>query len=148
MDDRTLFLEAFRGDEHAADLLVALSEMTQTYDDLIDRDKPVSDEAIHRMMHIVLVAIPRNPFYVAWRAELQPMIEQMVIDWRTANELEGGDTAQKLVAYVLRDTLCSVVVRAAHIIGGWDWALEVSTRVRKYVHDEPPGDYVREHSDE
>lgn len=144
MDDHTLFLEAFKGDEQATSLLMALSQMTQIYDDLIDRDKPVSSDDIHRMMRICLVDVPRNPFYVAWRAELQPMIEQMVIDWRTANELEGGTDAERLVAYVLRDTLCAVVVRAAHIIGGWQWALEVSTRVRRYVHDEPPGDYVKE----
>lgn len=141
-DQRAALEHAFKGNEDAVGLIDMLAGASQTWDDLIDKDKPVSDESINGMMLDLLVNLPRNPFWRAFRDELQPIIEQCIIDWMSANTLEKAYRHDRTLAFVLRDNLAAVAIRCATIIGGMQWAIEVAPEIRRTLHDEPLDEYL------
>lgn len=122
-----------------------LSTVSQVWDDLIDCKQPTRQD-INAAFICALSYIPRNKFYLNNINTLQPFIEQVICDWLTANDFEKGDVTQKSVAYTLRDSLASVVVQCASILGGIDWAIKVSPIIRSFYHDEPIENYLREHA--
>jgi hypothetical protein len=52
----------FGGNTDALNLFHHLVELIHIWDDLIDKDKPVSDEQINKAFLIALVYMPSNPF--------------------------------------------------------------------------------------
>lgn len=129
--DRQALLHAFKGDEHAVDLAFMLATVSHVYDDLVDRDKPVPDEQVHRAFWLALVEIPRNRFYQGHVMHLQPLIAQAIVSWRVANELQRSADREALnVANVLRYAAADVIVHMAYLIGGPDWAAEVGPALR------------------
>lgn len=130
-----LIAKATRGEPDAAAFLTGLHRIVDIWDDLIDKDKPVDDAAINAAFYAALVAIPRNPFYRAHFALLSPLIESAIIDWHTANALEktGGDDLR--TAHALRCAGYSVLIMCARIIGGVEWAEEVSLELRSGQSD-------------
>lgn len=130
------------GNREAIEFIEILAHASQVWDDLVDQDKEVAPESANRMMMGLLVGLPRNGFWNRWCQELQPAIEQAIIDWHTANVMEGERDHARTIAFVLRDNLASVIIRAAAIIGGIDWAIKVSPEVRGVIHDEPLHEYL------
>jgi hypothetical protein len=139
--ERENLLTWLRGDEAAVRFVEDVAYVTQVWDDLIDRDKPVSDDQINGAFERLFIAVPRNSFYRTYFAELQPLVEQMIVDWHTANALERGTTQDRMAAWMLRDSLTAVVIRAAILIGGYAWGLECAPQIRRFVHDEPFEEY-------
>lgn len=135
-----------KGNKDAIAFIEALATISQTWDDLIDRDWPVPDEEINRAFQVCLIDLPRNYFYTKHFAELQPLVEQAILDWLDANKLERGSDHDKMLAYVFRDTMANILIRCALLVGGWDWAREVSLEIRRSIYDEPLSDYLKEHS--
>lgn len=114
-----------------------LFRISQIWDDLIDRDREVPNTFINQMMWKALVDVPQNPFYYNNATSLSKIIELHIIDWFDANELEQGSDHDKNMAFVLRDSIGTIVIHCAKIIGGYDWMRSISTEVRRYVYDEP-----------
>ena len=131
-----------RGDESAVRFIEDVAYVTQVWDDLIDRDKPVTDERINGAFERLFIAVPRSSFYRTYFSELQPLIEQMIVDWHTANTLEGGSTQDRMAAWMLRDSFTTVAIRAAILLGGYAWGLECAPQIRRFVHDEPFEEYL------
>lgn len=134
-----------KGDSGAIAFIQVLATVSQIWDDLIDRDVSVSDTEINRAFQLLLVDLPRNVFYAKHFAELQPIVEQAILDWYDANQLERGDEHDKMLSYVFRDSLTNILIRCALLVGGWDWAREVSCDIRRSVYDEPLAEYLKEH---
>lgn len=132
----------FCGNNEAVRFVRDVAYVTQVWDDLIDRDRPVTPERINSAFERLLIGVPRNGFYREFMAELQPLIEQMVVDWYTANSMELGSKQDQMAAWMLRDSFTAVVVRVAILCGGWAWGVEQSVEIRRAVHDEPFDEYV------
>jgi len=128
----------------AVALCECLGAITQVWDDLIDRDVEVSYKSINETFWLLLFDLPQNPFYQENQKSILPVIQMAVIDWFTANKLERGNSNDKVLAFVLRDSLTSVVISCARIIGGYDWVVRWSPVIRQFFHDESLSDYVKD----
>lgn len=130
------------GNSEAEMLCRQLANVSQVWDDLID-EGTADHRRINGAFWQALITIPSNLFYRAYFDRLQPILAKAVLDWWTANEIEASepDETQLAVAYVLRDTVSSVVVQCALILGGAEWATIVNREVRAAVHDESLSDY-------
>ena len=148
MTERELLVYCFQGDMNAVLMLESIARITQVWDDLIDKDAPVSDEAINRCWRDALTGIPRNPFWRAHVQELLPLIDAFITDWHSSNVLKKGSELEKMTAYVIRDSLNILTIHCAALIGGHEWAEKIAVDVRRHVHDENFDDYCRSLSDE
>lgn len=120
-----------RGDKDAIALVLAVHDVVEVWDDLIDKDVEVCPEMINAAFYAALVTIPRNRFYQAHFELLNPIIESAILDWHTANALENRKNGDDLhTAYVLKCTGQSLTVLCARIIGGVSWARAVNLNIR------------------
>lgn len=141
--ERAFLRRVLRDDFAAIMFCEALFRISQTLDDLIDRDKPVSDQSIYHAFFLALIDLPSNPFYRQNDVVLRAMMASALQDWKDSVDLErAGDEHGKTLAYVLRDQLTSVAVQVAGIVGGYGWMQEVSVEIRRFFHDEPLGEYI------
>ena len=124
-----IIAKATKGNENAADFLLAIHQVADLWDDLIDKDKPVAADSINRAFYNALVAIPRNPFYGANFAALSPLIESAIIDWHTANAFEASKQNLQ-TAYGLRCSGQSLCIMTARIIGGSNFAETIALELR------------------
>lgn len=147
MEEEDLFARWFRGDPWAVRLLLDLGAITQVWDDAVDGDRTLTREAVDGAFIRALTVLPRNPFWLRHQADLLPLLEAWIIDWQTATDIEraaaGGMPDPLLrVAWLIRDSSAAIIIKCAAIIGGWEWAREVSLQVREHLHDEPFEDYA------
>ena len=142
--DEHLFLnQVLRECAPAVAFCEQLFRISQVLDDLIDKDKPVSDLAITKAFWLALIELPANPFYRQHEPYLRPLMAAALQDWMDATCLErlGGDHGAHL-AFVLRDQLTAVVVQCAYLVGGYDWMQSVSVQIRQHFHEDSLGDYM------
>lgn len=103
------------------------------WDDLEDRDRPVSMERFHDMMTAVLIALPRNRFYLEHFAELNPVLHLAILNWQIANRLERSASPLDLQnAFVLRSTYTDLITVAATILKGQAWGVTVGVESRRH----------------
>lgn len=138
------------GHSSAIEFAELLGQITQAWDDIIDGDNPeLSKEEINAAFWNLFVALPRNEFYRQHFDTLNPLLQAAIVDWWDSNELQKSPrVTDKAAAYVLRDTLTTVVIHCARLIGGYSWMREVSLRVRNWLYIEDVNDFVKEHSNE
>lgn len=122
-----------------------LFRISQTLDDLIDKDRPVSDADLVSAFWQALIELPANPFYRQHELFLRPLMAGALQDWRDSVTLErAGDTHDKTLSFVLRDQLASVVVQCAYLVGGEAWMSQVSVAIRRHFHEDQLGDYLND----
>lgn len=122
-----------------------LFRISQTLDDLIDGDKPVTGDAIYRAFWDAMIEVPANPFYRQHEPALRPLMAAALQDWRDSVCLERhGDNHGRTLAFVLRDQLTSLVVQCAGIVGGFEWMQQVAVEIRRHFHEDALADYLNE----
>ena len=123
----------------------SLFRVSQTLDDLIDGDKPVTNDDIYQAFWEALIDIPSNSFYRAYELTLRPLMAAALQDWKDSVTLERDESHHnKTLAFVLRDQLTSLVVQCACLVGGFDWMQQVSKDIRLQFHSETLGAYINE----
>jgi hypothetical protein len=143
-DERAFLQHVLRNNAPAILFCELLFQISQTLDDLIDKDREVSDNEIYRAFFQSLIDLPANGFYRANELFLRPMMASALQDWRDATTLEKQDYHGKTIAFVLRDQLTSLVVQVAGLVGGFDWMQSVSADIRRHFHEDQLNDYVRD----
>ncbi|WP_338619041.1 hypothetical protein [Achromobacter sp. E1] len=139
--DPALALRWMRGNQAAVDFLRLAFQVAHLWDDLIDRDRVLADDAINDGMFAALVLLPRNPFYRANFDTLNSILANASTNWRISTELERADgTAPKRIAYVLRGAYMDLVTHSALLLGGPQWARDVGLELRQLT--EPWGEYL------
>ena len=122
-----------------------LFRISQTLDDLVDRDRPVSDEAVMSAFWQALIELPANPFYRQHELYLRPLMAGALQDWRDSVTLErSGDHHGRTLAFVLRDQLTSLVIQCAYLVAGEQWMNQVSVAIRQHFHEDGLDDYLTE----
>jgi hypothetical protein len=140
-------LAALLGNESALQFVRDVSFLSHAYDDLIDKDKPVSDENIHAMVWKMMVSLPGNAFFQENRALLQPLIITGIINWRASIDMEQtGCTEQLMVAHVIRHSIGDVLLMALAIVGGPAHAAKHAHRMRLLVQTGSWAEYEKEHT--
>ena len=144
-DERQFLNEVLQGCAPAVEFCEQLFRISQLLDDLIDKDKPVSDATITRAFWVALIELPANPFYRQHELYLRPLMASALQDWTDATSMErAGDQHGKHLAFVLRDQLTAVVIQCAYLIGGYGWMQEVSEHIRRHFHEDTLVDYMND----
>jgi len=133
---------ALKENQAAVEFVLNLMFIARVWDDIIDRDKTITNDFINRMMWIALVEIPSNLFYSQYVHYLTPLIRDYINSWLDANNLEKGTEHDKHIAFVLRDMVGNIIIQCAYIIGGYDWMREVSPKIREIQFEEPLSKYM------
>lgn len=121
----------------------SLFRISQTLDDLLDRDRPVSQETVYNAFFEALIGLPANTFYRENEPFLRPLMAMALQDWRDSFVLERmPEYHHRSLAYVLRDQLTGLVVQCAGLIGGAQWMQQVGPEIRLHFHDETLADYM------
>ena len=85
-------LEWFGGNTDALNLFHNLVSLVHIWDDLIDKDKPVTDADINKAFLTALVYIPANPFYKIIEAQVLPMWVTAASAFEVATSLKKTKT--------------------------------------------------------
>ena len=113
----------YRGNENAVQLSLDIYTVIQTWDDLIDRDREVSNDDINETFRKLIYTIPTNPFYAAHAHELAPLLHDMMLQWMVANQMESDQNPGDLEkAWMLRAAVYQVFVYIASLAVDSAWA--------------------------
>lgn len=142
---RARLLDAFAGREDAADLVLLLASIAHTWDDLIDRDRPVLPQGIHRAFTNAVIGLNLNPFFRAHCAALLPVLNTGILNWHAANELENDGRLESLeVAHVVRCAVGDVALLIAEICGGRAHAMSHAAGLRMLTQQDSLASYLRD----
>ena len=142
--ERDRRLQEWVGDERAVEFLLVYGDACELFDDLIDRDKPVEDDHVVRVMFNLLTELPLNPFFERYKLSLIPALVIGMNAWLDANRLESGDSNDQAFAYVLRDVYCEVVALVVYLTRGRDYMREHSLEIRRFFTKHETLDQYRE----
>ena len=140
-------LQWFGGNQDALNMYLMFVDLAHLWDDLVDRDKEVTEKAINAFL-ICLVYLPLNPFYRAIQEQIMPMWITVVSAYQTANKFEKDKDAHGIeIAHTLRYAAGNIIAYAIHVCVGPDKAEEVLPEMWKTVVIERYEDYKKEHLD-
>lgn len=125
------FEEYMLGNSDAVKFLIDIFTVAHIWDDLIDKDKPLSDYQINQSYWISLIEIPRNPFFLKNSFHLTSLFEAFANQWFDANEMHYGEKEDTRYSFVLKDTLMDMVAHCAKIVGGFEHMRKVSMEIRE-----------------
>lgn len=133
MKDREFMLHAFKGSQAAVDYVLMVARVADVWDNLIDKDVAVSEKDINDAFWILSIDIPRNLFYRAHIDDLLPVTAAGIINWMAANKIERDKTSSQRaieIAHVIRYSIADVILLAALLCGGHEWAAKVGPELR------------------
>jgi hypothetical protein len=129
-------------DPHAVRFIIDFGDTCELFDDMIDRDKPIEDDHIVRVLFKVLTEIPLNPFFDHYKNQLIPIIVTGINAWLDSNTLENGSDNDKVFAYVLRDWYMEFVAYVVYLTRGRDYMRDISMDIRQFfTHHETLEEY-------
>lgn len=126
-----LFKAIYKDDPGGCQLAMSLLHVIHTWDDLIDKDHPVSDEAINCAFLFALTDIAGSPL---WGPDLAAAFRSVYFRWVAANDIEHDkdSTDDDLAkAWMLRAGFYDLFVMIAEKLHGRVWAENVSATVHK-----------------
>jgi hypothetical protein len=125
---REAFLERLdyflKGDPYAQKFCLDLLYIAHLWDDLIDQDKPRTGEDISLAFTKALMDLPSNPFYQAHFQMLWALVTNALLQWKDANALMEGNRDHRLMSFILRNALFSVIYFSMYLIGKEEWVAE------------------------
>ncbi len=127
-----------RGNEAAADFLEKGFAVTQIADDFVDRDVPqcrIDSDHMLRLLHLCLVEIPSNPFYMAHRAWFAPLFSTSFLMWEATESWKTSEVADsRKFAYTWREICEQLIFMTAWLVGGLQHARAVVRSVHEFYH--------------
>ena len=149
IDTEKAKLEWFGGNKAALNLFFSLVDLMQIWDDLIDKDRDVSQQEINNVFLTALVYIPANPFYQSIRVEITPMFMTAVAAFEVANKFEQDKDEHGLeIAHNLRFAVGHIVVFMVQACIGYKKAMELLPEIWKIIVNERYEEYRKEHLNE
>ena len=139
-------LEWFGGNQDALNMYQAFVDLAHVWDDLVDKDKPVSVEKINQAFLTCLVFLPANPFYRGIQDQILPMWLVVISAYETANFFEKNKDEHGVeIAHGLRYAVGNIIAYAIHVCIGMEKAKEVLPDMWKTIFYERFDDYRKEH---
>lgn len=122
------------GDKDARNYIVAIDYAARIFDDLIDKDYPVSDEQISKAFFILSADLWLNPFFVRYSRFLIPLHIAAFSAFTAAHEwAKSGDPIKKIFASVTQDFLIEVYICVAFLVGGYTHMQKISPEIRRLL---------------
>jgi hypothetical protein len=126
-------MEWLLNNQSAYEWLDMMMEAVEFTDDLIDKDKEISQERVLNNMTALMIRLPNNEFYLANRTYLTPFVVQAYFAYRDSEKLKGSeDERHKRLAFQLRDYSAEFYHAAAFCVGGWKHLEKISTEMREF----------------
>ena len=136
----------FGGNQDAINLFDMLIDLAHTWDDLVDKDKDVTEAKINNAFMICLVYLPMNPFYQLIQRDVMPMWITVVSAYQTANHYERTKDVHGVeIAHTLRYAAGQIIAYAVHVCVGPEKTAEYLPDVWKALVIERFDDYREEH---
>lgn len=137
--------EMLCGNQDAERLWYLFYRIAHVWDDLIDKDKPVTRADIDEVFWYLLCEIPLNRFYQQHFASLHPLIVNACMAYKTSVDYqEARDEKGMELGHVLRYNVANVLSQMALICGGREHA----ERVNPTLYKEAIGDRLSDYLDE
>ena len=144
-----MLLTAVKGNRDAADFLATIVAVLHFWDDLIDKDQQLTDKDINDAFWKALIVLPRNNFYREHFHLLNPLLMAAIHNWSAATKLEReGDSGDKHIAFILRSSYVDLITQSALLVGGPEWAEEVTPTIRRFTHSEGYEGYLKNLAEE
>lgn len=138
-------LEWFGGNQDALNMAHMLEDLAHIWDDLVDRDKPVSDAQVNTSFLTCLVYLPANPFYQQIQPQVLPMWLTVVSAYETANYFEREKDPHGVeIAHGLRYAAGHIIAYAMHVCLGAEQARQYLPQMWKTVMCERIDAYRKE----
>lgn len=131
--ERNRRLREWIPDEDALSFLQDISRISELWDDLIDRDKVITEDQIEAAMMSALVSLPLNPFYQKHHTYLTPLVLQAINAWKDSNVLAKGNRSQRMLAYTLRHVDNQIVIALVFLTQGYAKMREVSVDIWNFL---------------
>jgi purine-cytosine permease-like protein len=139
-------LEWFGGNQDALNMYRMFVDLAHTWDDLVDKDRAVSEDAINNAFLVCLAYLPANPFYQTIQTQVLPMWLTVVSAYQVANHFEREKDPHGIeIAHSLRYAVGNIVAYAVHICVGAEQAKQVLPEVWKAIFFERFDEYRKEH---
>lgn len=122
---------------------LGLIDLSHTWDDLIDKDKDLSDRAIHEAFWFALCDLPNNQFYRTYQNYFQPLIISCCIDFIASVNMERENKREDL-SHVLRYSLGRIINAIALIEKGKEFVMTQSDEVWEMIVDDTFEQYQKE----
>jgi purine-cytosine permease-like protein len=139
-------IEWFGGDQDALNMYRMFVDLAHIWDDLIDKDKEISERDINNAFLMCLVYLPLNPFYQLIQRDIMPMWITVVSSYEVANKFEREKDERGLeAAHMLRYAAGNILAYAIHIAVGPELAAQYVPEMWKDVVNERFAEYRKEH---
>lgn len=113
-------LEIAAGNEDAFRFMWTFWNFTHVYDDMVDRDKPVTVEQASRWAAELIRELTFNQFYLDNAALIFPHIVGVFNRWADGEAWEMSDDPRKQIAsHVVKCGDVDLYITIAYLIGGW-----------------------------
>lgn len=142
----TLIHEFCCGIQPAIDFFLLIANISQVWDDLIDKDNQQSDDQINLMMWQALIELNENPFFAQNIQQLLPVMKKAIVNWLTSNQHEAaGDKEMLKVSYIKRSCVTDIAIFVALLCGGLEHSLRYAPLIEAAVFkDDSFDDYLNE----
>ena len=139
-------IEWFNGNKYGLEIYNFFVELAHTWDDLVDKDKEVSEAEINRAFYIALVGLPANPLYAQIQNQVLPLWITVINAYAVANSYERAKDDHGLeVGHSLRYAAGNIISYIVFICNGAEKAAQIMPEVWKNIVSERFDDYRKEH---
>lgn len=139
-------LKWFNGNQDALLVYQWFAHMLHTWDDLIDKDKEVTERQINDMMLMALVYLPSNKFYASIQQQILPMWMNVVTSYEAANQYEQNKDEHGIeLSHTLRYAVGQIVAYMITVCSGRDKSAIYIPEMWKAVACERFDEYKKEH---
>lgn len=139
-------LDWMAGNQEAVDAVFTITEICDVWDDLVDRDNPVSEDAVNGAFVKAFIALAGNSFYKRHEAQFFAILATGINAWLDANDLQKGKTEkERMLAFYIRTFGFEITHLAAMLAGGWDHLRRVSLEMRMFFESETYAEWEHRH---
>ena len=141
-------LEWFGGNQDALNMYRGIVATQHTWDDMVDKDKVLTEKQINDAFLTCLVYFPANPFYRHIQDQILPMWLTVVSGYAAANHFEREKDPHGIeISHSLRYAVGNIVAYAIHVCVGPEEAAKQIPDMWKSVFYERFDEYRKEHLD-
>lgn len=139
-------LEWFGGNVDALNMYRMFIDLSHTWDDMVDKDKDLTEDQTNNAFLICLVYLPSNPFYQLIQRDIMPMWISVVSAFQAGNKFEKDKDEHGIeIAHNLRYAAGHILAYAVHVCVGPEKAKKIVPELWKDIVFERFDDYRKEH---
>lgn len=131
-DKSSIFIELAHGNKEAFEFMWVFWKFTHTYDDLVDRDRPVGNQLAAQRLGEFITEISFNTFYQTHKLQLHGLIIQALTRWIDGDTWEKSESPlHRAWSSPVRCGDVDMFMHIAYLCGGWSH-LRAMAKHRRY----------------